>query len=363
MTPEPASATEPSAPRLAAAFAAVRAASCRLVDGLSPEDCQVQSMPDASPLKWHLAHVTWFFETFVLERFEPGFRPFDTAFRVLFNSYYQTVGPQHPRPSRGLVTRPDLARVLAYRAQVDERVGQLLVQRTDDAALAELVTLGLHHEQQHQELMLTDLKHLLWQNPLRPAYARRWPLAPVAPQPLRWIGHDGGWAGIGHDAQRDGAFAFDNEGPRHRVHLAPFEIASRPLSNGEFRVLARSLDGTATGPMTLVVAKNLDDVNESVNILKRSLAVAIPIVTGLLALLVWWLTGRVLRPVESIRREVASIEGHELHRRVPAPESGDEIARLASTSFMFIFVEVPAPPWKASTTNWKRSARTCCPVK
>jgi len=234
MTPEPASATEPSAPRLAAAFAAVRAASCRLVDGLSPEDCQVQSMPDASPLKWHLAHVTWFFETFVLERFEPGFRPFDTAFRVLFNSYYQTVGPQHPRPSRGLVTRPDLARMLAYRAQVDERVGQLLVQRTDDAALAELVTLGLHHEQQHQELMLTDLKHLLWQNPLRPAYARRWPLAPVAPQPLRWIGHDGGWAGIGHDAQRDGAFAFDNEGPRHRVHLAPFEIASRPVNYGDW---------------------------------------------------------------------------------------------------------------------------------
>jgi ergothioneine biosynthesis protein EgtB len=222
---------EPSA--LAQHWHTVRSASLRLIDGLAPEDCQAQSMPDASPLKWHLAHTTWFFETFVLERFEPGFRPFDAAFRVLFNSYYQTVGPQHPRPARGLVTRPALPAVLAYRANVDERMSALL-SRTDDRELQEIVTLGLHHEQQHQELMLTDLKHLLWQNPLMPAYAKRWPLVAVKPAARRWHAHAGGWVEIGHDAAQDGAFGFDNEGPRHRVHLAPFEIASHPVTYGDW---------------------------------------------------------------------------------------------------------------------------------
>jgi len=234
MAPHPQRSPRPAALPLADHFAQVRARSQRLVAPLSAEDCQVQSMPDASPAKWHLAHVTWFFETFVLERYEPRFEPFDPAFRVLFNSYYQAVGPQHPRPARGLVTRPDLARVLAWREQVDRRVAALIAQRGDEPALAELITLGLHHEQQHQELLLTDVKHLLWHNPLRPAYAKRWPLAPVAPAPLRWIGHEGGWTEIGHDPARDGAFGFDNEGPRHRVHLAPFEIASRPVTYGDW---------------------------------------------------------------------------------------------------------------------------------
>lgn len=224
----------PALPALAEPWRRVREASLRLIAGLTAEDCQAQSMPDASPLKWHLAHTTWFFETFILERFEAGFRPFDARFRVLFNSYYQGVGPQHPRPARGLLTRPDLVTVLAYRQQVDERIERLLARRPDDAAIAELVALGLQHEQQHQELMLTDLKHLLWCQPLRPAYARRWPLAAVAPAPLRWLAHEGGEVHVGHDPASDGAFAFDNEGPRHQVRLAPFELASRPVTHGDW---------------------------------------------------------------------------------------------------------------------------------
>jgi ergothioneine biosynthesis protein EgtB len=218
---------------LAHRLAQVRARSVGLTEALSPEDCQAQSMPDASPLKWHLAHTTWFFETFVLERHEPGFRAHDPAFRTLFNSYYEGVGPQHPRAARGLVTRPGLAEVLRYRAAVDERV-QALLARPHDPAVDELLTLGLHHEQQHQELMLTDLKHLLWQNPARPAYRSRWPLAAVRPAPSEWQALAGGWTDIGHDPALDGPFAFDNEGPRHRVHLDPFELATRPVSHGDW---------------------------------------------------------------------------------------------------------------------------------
>ena len=219
---------------LADAYAAIRQTTLALAAPLSAEDCQVQSMPDASPTKWHLAHITWFFETFVLERFEPGFKPFDASFRVLFNSYYQGVGAMHPRAQRGLVTRPTLAEVLRYRAAVDERMQRLIESRDGDAALAGLVTLGLHHEQQHQELLLTDIKHALSFSPASPAYARRWPIAAVQPQPLCWTGHEGGLVEHGHDPARDGAFCFDNETPRHRTWLAPFEIASRPVSYGEF---------------------------------------------------------------------------------------------------------------------------------
>src|SRR5690349_1484406 len=157
-TPQPAP-RHPAHPNLAARYATVRDASLALAAPLSAEDCQVQSMPDASPTKWHLAHVTWFFETFVLERFEPRFRAFDPAFRVLFNSYYHGIGERHPRPERGLVTRPDLAQVRRYRANVDERMHALLAAHGDDAEVAALLELGLHHEQQHQELILTDIKH------------------------------------------------------------------------------------------------------------------------------------------------------------------------------------------------------------
>ena len=219
---------------LADAYAAIRQTTLDLAAPLSAEDCQVQSMPDASPTKWHLAHITWFFETFVLERFEPGFKPFDPSFRVLFNSYYQGVGEMHPRAQRGLITRPTLAEVEHYRAAIDARMQRLLVSQAGDAALAELVTLGLHHEQQHQELLLTDIKHALSFDPLHAAYARRWPMTSVQAQPLRWFGHAGGLLEHGHDARLDGHFCFDNETPRHRTYTAPFELASRPVNYGEY---------------------------------------------------------------------------------------------------------------------------------
>jgi len=218
---------------LADRYRQIRQASLQLTAPLSPEDCQVQSMPDASPAKWHLAHVTWFFETFVLERYESGFVPFDAGFRVLFNSYYQSIGDQHPRPQRGLITRPTLETVKRYRANVDERMLTLL-SRPHDRELDELVALGLHHEQQHQELLLTDIKHMLSFHPEHPAYARRWPIAAVQPQPFRWFGFDEGIFEMGHAPDEDGAFCFDNETPRHRVWLDAFEIASCLVTYGEY---------------------------------------------------------------------------------------------------------------------------------
>ncbi len=246
-TPTPTLPLSAPAPGLAQRFAQVRSQTGLLARPLSAEDCQLQSMPDASPAKWHLAHVTWFFETFVLERFEKNFRPFDASFRVLFNSYYNGVGDKHPRPQRGLISRPALQQVLAYRAQVDERVQALLAHMAGSASPAErqevldLVTLGLHHEQQHQELLLTDIKHALSFNPARPAYAQHWPLAGISPQPLRWMAFAGGLLEHGFDAAADGPFAFDNETPRHKVYVAPFDIGSRLVTNGE--MMAFMADG------------------------------------------------------------------------------------------------------------------------
>ena len=233
MRPNPRSSSAP-ANASADAFTVIRQATLNLAAPLSAEDCQVQSMPDASPTKWHLAHITWFFETFILERFEPAFQPFDAAYRVLFNSYYQGVGEMHPRGQRGLITRPTLDEVIRYRADVDARMRQLLASRADDPALADLMTLGLHHEQQHQELLLTDIKHALSFNPAHAAYARRWPMTSVQSQPLRWFGFDAGLLDHGHSSALDGAFCFDNETPRHRTYAAPFALASRPVSYGEF---------------------------------------------------------------------------------------------------------------------------------
>jgi ergothioneine biosynthesis protein EgtB len=233
MRPNPRSSSAPAnAP--ADAFAAIRQATLKLAAPLSAEDCQVQSMPDASPAKWHLAHITWFFETFILERFEPAFQPFDAGYRVLFNSYYQGVGDMHPRAQRGLIMRPSLNDVIRYRADVDARMQGLLASRAGDATLEELVTLGLHHEQQHQELLLTDIKHALSFNPTHAAYARRWPMTSVQAQPLRWFGFEAGLIEHGHSAVLDGDFCFDNETPRHRAYTAPFELASRPVSYGEY---------------------------------------------------------------------------------------------------------------------------------
>jgi ergothioneine biosynthesis protein EgtB len=227
-----------AADALALHYTRVRQATLALAAPLSAEDCQLQSMPDASPTKWHLAHISWFFETFVLERFEAHFRAFDASFRVLFNSYYQGVGEQHPRAQRGLISRPTLDEVKRYRAQVDERVLAVLAANPNDATLHNLVTLGLHHEQQHQELLLTDIKHALSFNPTHAPYARRWPMAQVQPQPLKWFGHESGLIEHGYmagrDGEHDGAFCFDNETPRHTTYTAPFEIASRPVSYGEY---------------------------------------------------------------------------------------------------------------------------------
>jgi ergothioneine biosynthesis protein EgtB len=210
---------------------AVRAATMQLAAPLSAEDCALQSMPDASPVKWHLAHTTWFFETFVLEHHLRGYRPFDPRFRVLFNSYYHAVGDRHPRPERGLLSRPGLAEVCAYRDHVDSHLATLLARADDDPALAALLELGVQHEQQHQELILTDVKHLLSRNPLQPAYRERWPLTPVVPRRARWIGFAGGLACAGHAGT---GFCFDNELPRHEVFLAPFELASHPVTHGDF---------------------------------------------------------------------------------------------------------------------------------
>jgi len=211
-------------------FRAIRAATETLAAPLSPEDCALQSMPDASPVKWHLAHTSWFFETFVLAPHLHDYAAFDPAFRVLFNSYYNGVGDKHPRPERGLISRPSLTEVHDYRAHVNRAMDRLFSESLSPPVTA-LIELGLQHEQQHQELILTDVKHLLSRNPLKPTYRSRWPLQQVKPQRVAWHAFAGGLATFGH---RGPGFAFDNEGPAHEVFVAPFELASRPVTHGEF---------------------------------------------------------------------------------------------------------------------------------
>ncbi len=213
-------------------FTAVRDVTEKLAAPLAPEDCNLQSMPDASPIKWHLAHTSWFFETFILERFEPAFKPFHPAFRVLFNSYYNGIGDKHPRHERGLISRPDLAMVIEYRHNITRRITNLIEALADsDKTFTELMWLGCNHEEQHQELILTDLKHLLAKNPLKPAYQARWPLTGVEVKKPRWHRHEGGLIEIG---STNNEFCFDNETPRHRVFLEPFELASHPVTHGDF---------------------------------------------------------------------------------------------------------------------------------
>jgi ergothioneine biosynthesis protein EgtB len=221
---------------IAMRHAQVRAHSLALAASLSPEDQCIQSMPDASPTKWHLAHSTWFFETVVLAAHVPGYRPFDPAFAHLFNSYYESLGPRHPRPQRGLLTRPTLDQVHAYRAHVDAAV-QAFIAAADAStweAAAPLLELGLQHEQQHQELIATDILHAFSCNPLLPAWrpqdAPALRLASSAPAP-RWLAHPGGAVEIGHAGE---GFAFDNETPRHAVLLRPFELADRLVTCGEY---------------------------------------------------------------------------------------------------------------------------------
>jgi ergothioneine biosynthesis protein EgtB len=216
-------------------FRQVRRQTVALCADLSAEDMLVQSMPDASPGKWHLAHTSWFFEQFVLE-LVPGYRPRDPAWQCLFNSYYQSVGPMHARAQRGLLSRPSLDEVHGYRQRIDEAIGDLL-ERDHVPELAALVELGLQHEQQHQELLLTDIKHAFWCNPLQPAY--RAPLAipgDAKAEPLHFIGGREGIVEIGH---RGEGFAFDNEMPRHRTLLHPHALANRLVTNAEYLAFVR----------------------------------------------------------------------------------------------------------------------------
>lgn len=224
-------------------FRRVRDATLALAAPLSAEDQLAQSMPDASPTKWHLAHTTWFFETFLLTPCLAGYRVFDPAFGYLFNSYYEAIGPRQPRPQRGLLTRPPLERVLAYRAHVDEAMARLLG-KVDDDELAGLLDLGLAHEQQHQELILMDILHLFAQSPLKPAYAPA-PALPVGrdPGPAGEIAFEGGLVEIGRQGE---GFAFDNEGPRHKVYLEPYRLADRLVTNAEW--LAFMADGGYARP-------------------------------------------------------------------------------------------------------------------
>jgi ergothioneine biosynthesis protein EgtB len=213
------------------AFVTVRNETERRAAPLSPEDQVVQSMPDASPAKWHRAHVTWFFEQFLLRPLAPSYRPFDERFAYLFNSYYVAAGPRHARPQRGLITRPGVAETTTYRAQVDAAVVKLIATRQEPERVFPIVEIGLHHEQQHQELMLTDLLHAFAQNPTHPVYDRhwQWPHSKRANAP-----EDGLVAGI-HTIGHDGAsFSFDNERPSHQVLLHPVRVARTLVTNGEW---------------------------------------------------------------------------------------------------------------------------------
>lgn len=217
--------------RRAGRFLSIREATQALAAPLTPEDCAIQSMADASPVKWHLAHTSWFFETFVLMPHLAGYCLFDPSYRVLFNSYYHAIGERHPRPERGLLSRPGLDEVLAYREHVDTAMLELLAGVRPPPATEALIELGLQHEQQHQELVLTDLKHLFSRNPLKPAYQRQLPLTPIGTQARRWNDYEEGVHTIGH-AGPD--FCFDNETPRHRVWLDAFQLATHPVSNGDY---------------------------------------------------------------------------------------------------------------------------------
>ena len=231
----PDSSTDPQARSSSQArFAAVRAHSLALAAPLSPEDQGLQSMPEASPTKWHLAHTTWFFEAVVLCPHGRGYEPFDARYFRLFNSYYESLGPRHPRPQRGLLSRPSAQQVLEYRAAVDRAMLDFLRDADADslAAAMPLIELGLHHEQQHQELLLTDIQHALSLNPLQPAYHE----AAVQAGSSRlegWLERPGGDASVGHDS--GAGFAFDNESPRHRVRLQAHALARRLVSNAEYR--------------------------------------------------------------------------------------------------------------------------------
>ena len=255
----------PPAP-LAARYASVRAASLALAAPLSAEDCQVQSMPDASPTKWHLAHITWFFETFLLERFEPASRPSTRPSASSSTATTRPSGEQHPRPQRGLLSRPDLADVKRYRAHVDERMQRAARQPRRRRRDRRARQLGLHHEQQHQELHPhRHQARALVQSRSQPAYARRWPMRAGAAAAAALVRlRTAAWSSIGHAGARR-RFCFDNETPRHRAFAAPFELASRPVTLRRVPRLHRrrrlpparavAVDGLGLGPQPARAAR------------------------------------------------------------------------------------------------------------
>jgi ergothioneine biosynthesis protein EgtB len=220
--------------RLRVRFEEVRQFTELLCRPLKTEDFVVQSMPDVSPTKWHLAHTSWFFETFILQPHFPAYKPFNPHFSYLFNSYYVAVGDRHCRQNRGLLSRPTVEEVFAYRRYVDAHMRDFLSQLREPglSELRALLELGLHHEQQHQELMLMDIQHVFWVNPLRPAYHPALPPSSHPAPPMRWIAFPGGLREIGYTGE---SFAFDNESPRHRVYLQPYELGSRLVTNGEWK--------------------------------------------------------------------------------------------------------------------------------
>jgi len=215
-------------------FRNVRETSERLAAPLTPEDWMLQSMTETSPVKWNLAHTSWFFETFILKIYQSDYTPFHPKFGYLFNSYYNQIGKMHPRPERGMISRPSAEDILNYRHYVADAVTHLVETASDNIIkqIAPLIALGVAHEEQHQELLLTDIKHALFQNPLLPAAYEESVRVQSRPlQALKWEQMEGGICEIGNPG---GEFAFDNEGPRHKVYLHPFELANRPVTNGEF---------------------------------------------------------------------------------------------------------------------------------
>ncbi|RRQ20809.1 ergothioneine biosynthesis protein EgtB [Thiohalobacter thiocyanaticus] len=214
-------------------YTAVRAVTEALCRPLSAEDCLLQGITETSPPKWHLAHVSWFFETFLLHEYLPGYRPFNPRFRYLFNSYYEQLDGFHPRARRGLLSRPSLEEVYRYRGWVDEHMQTLMADAAPEQwpQIALRLAIGLNHEQQHQELILTDLKHNFWVNPLLPVYREELPVPQGRAAPLHWQEYPGGVQEIGYGGS---GYAFDNERPRHRAYNGPWRLASRLLTNGEY---------------------------------------------------------------------------------------------------------------------------------
>ena len=214
-------------------YAEVRGFTEKLAEPLFPEDCVIQSMPDASPTKWHLAHTTWFFETFVLSAAEPGYSNPISEYAYLFNSYYNAAGPQHCRARRGVISRPTLEETKAYRREVDARMLQVMERASEGQwrKIETIIELGLNHEQQHQELLVTDIKHVLAQNPLHPVYREQRQSSGSRAPRVKWVSFEEGLHSIGHEGQ---GFSYDNEGPRHQTFVQEFQLASRLVTNEEY---------------------------------------------------------------------------------------------------------------------------------